>query len=72
MDIQAQAMRALDLLESSEVMQEFDDSLWIKVDRDLWEAFIGENPVSLPEIEFMRELRRQAEGKAKIYGEYDV
>ncbi len=42
MDIQAQAIRALDLLESSEVMQEFDDSLWIKVDRDLWEAFIGE------------------------------
>lgn len=23
-------------------------------------------------IEFMHELRRQAEGKAKIYGEYDV
>jgi hypothetical protein len=49
MDIQAQAIRALDLLESSEVMQEFDDSLWIKVDRDLWEAFIGEDPATLPE-----------------------
>jgi hypothetical protein len=42
MEIQDQAMKALDLLESSEVMKEFDDSLWIKVDRDLWEEFIGE------------------------------
>ena len=41
MDIQAQAMLALDLLESSNVMQEFPDSIWIEVDRDLWEAFIG-------------------------------
>lgn len=40
MDIQTQAIRALDLLESSEVMNEFDDSIWLKVDRDLWEAFI--------------------------------
>ena len=42
MDIQAQAMSALDLLESSEVINEFDDSIWLKVDRDLWEAFIGD------------------------------
>jgi hypothetical protein len=42
MDIQEQATRALDLLESSNVMQEFPDSIWISVDRDLWEAFIGE------------------------------
>ena len=28
---------AFDLLEDAEVMQEFDDSLWIKVDRELWE-----------------------------------
>ena len=41
MEIQDQAMKALDLLESSEVMKEFDDSLWIKIDRDLWEEFIG-------------------------------
>lgn len=41
MDIQTQAMRALDLLESSNVMQEFPDAIWIEVDRDLWEAFIG-------------------------------
>lgn len=40
MNIQTQAIRALDLLESSEVMNEFDDSIWLKVDRDLWEAFI--------------------------------
>ena len=44
MDIQEQAMRALDLLESSNVMQEFPDSIWIEVDRDLWEAFIGKEP----------------------------
>ena len=42
MDIQTQAMRALDLLESSNVMQEFPDAIWIEVDRDLWEAFNGD------------------------------
>lgn len=30
---------AFDMLEDAEVMQEFDDSVWIKVDRELWEAF---------------------------------
>lgn len=30
---------AFDLLENSEVMQEFDDCLWIKVDRQDWQAF---------------------------------
>ena len=42
MNIQAQAMLALDLLESSNVIQEFPDAIWIEVDRDLWEAFIGD------------------------------
>ena len=42
MNIQAQAMLALDLLESSNVMQEFPDAIWIEVDRDLWEAFISD------------------------------
>jgi hypothetical protein len=42
MNIQTQAMRALDLLESSNVMQEFPDAIWIEVDRDLWEAFIND------------------------------
>lgn len=32
---------AFDVLESSNVMQEFPDAIWIEVDRDLWEAFIG-------------------------------
>ena len=45
MDIQTQAMRALDLLESSNVMQEFPDAIWIEVDRDLWEAFINDEGV---------------------------
>jgi len=30
---------AFDLLEDAEVMQEFDDSVWIKVDRKMWEQF---------------------------------
>lgn len=30
---------AFDILDGAEVMQEFEDSVWIKVDRDLWEAF---------------------------------
>jgi hypothetical protein len=30
---------AFDILESAEVMQEFDTTLWIQVDRELWETF---------------------------------
>jgi hypothetical protein len=30
---------AFDVLENAEVMQEFDDFLWIKVDREQWERF---------------------------------
>lgn len=41
MDINAQAMRALDVLESSEVLHEFEDSVTLRVERDLWEAFIN-------------------------------
>ena len=32
---------AFDILENAEVVQEFDDSLWIKVDIDQWETFHG-------------------------------
>ena len=32
--------QALTMLECAEVVQEFDDSLWIKVDRESWEAFV--------------------------------
>ena len=28
---------AFDLLESAEIMHEFEDSLWIKIDRELWQ-----------------------------------
>ena len=30
---------AFDLLEDAEVMQEFDDCVWIKVDRAMWNEF---------------------------------
>lgn len=30
---------AFDILEAAEVMQEFDNDLWIKVDREMWEQF---------------------------------
>lgn len=30
---------AIDTLSEAEVMQEFDDALWVKVDRELWEMF---------------------------------
>jgi hypothetical protein len=31
--------QALTILECAEVVQEFDDSVWLKVDRADWEAF---------------------------------
>jgi|DEB19_MinimDraft_3_1074340.scaffolds.fasta_scaffold56838_5 hypothetical protein len=30
---------AIDTLSDAEVMQEFDDTLWVKIDRELWEMF---------------------------------
>jgi hypothetical protein len=30
---------AFDILENAEVMEEFNDHLWVKVDREMWEAF---------------------------------
>ena len=30
---------AFDMLESADVMQEFDEYLWIQVDREQWEQF---------------------------------
>ena len=42
MDIQDQARKALDVLESSEVLGVTDDSVTLRVERDLWEAFVGE------------------------------
>jgi hypothetical protein len=37
---------AFDMLEDAEVMHEFDDSVWIKVDRELWEAFNNSAPTT--------------------------
>jgi hypothetical protein len=33
---------AFDILEDAEVMEEFNEYLWIKVDREMWEAFTNE------------------------------
>jgi len=30
---------AFDLLENANVMQRFEDCIWIEVDREMWEAF---------------------------------
>lgn len=30
---------AFNILEDAEVMQEFDDSVWIKVDKESWDKF---------------------------------
>jgi hypothetical protein len=30
---------AFDILEDAELMQEFDDTVWISVDKTLWEQF---------------------------------
>lgn len=30
---------AIEMLEDAEVMQEFDDSMWIKVNLEMWETF---------------------------------
>ena len=32
---------AFDILENAEVMQVFDDDVWIKVDREMWNEFTG-------------------------------
>jgi hypothetical protein len=34
---------ALDILLSAEVMEEFEDCLWIRVDRDGWEELFKED-----------------------------
>jgi hypothetical protein len=32
---------AFDIFEDAEIMQEFDDSYWVKVDREMWDQFIN-------------------------------
>lgn len=33
---------ALDILESAELVQEFDDTVWIKISKEDWERFCSE------------------------------
>ena len=40
MNDQEKVTAAFDLLEDAEVIQEFDDHVWLKVDRELWLQFI--------------------------------
>ena len=30
---------AFDVLDDAEVVQEFDDSVWVKIDKELWNQF---------------------------------
>lgn len=32
---------AIDLLDGADIAQEFDDTIWLIVDRELWEEFIA-------------------------------
>lgn len=42
MDDMEKVSLAFDILEDAEVMEVFDDdTLWIKVDKDLWDKFNG-------------------------------
>jgi len=38
---QARAKLALDILNDADVMQEFDNEVWIKVDKEMWNEFNG-------------------------------
>lgn len=37
--------QALTMLENAEVMQEFEDSVWLKVDRADWEEYLRNSEV---------------------------
>ena len=37
--------QALTMLENAEVMQEFEDSVWLKVDRADWEEYVRNSEV---------------------------
>lgn len=41
MNITDQILRALNVLESSETLHEFDEFVTLRVDRELWEAFMN-------------------------------
>jgi hypothetical protein len=41
MDIQKQAMLALDILECAELLHEFEDNVTVSIPKDLWDEFCG-------------------------------
>lgn len=41
MNNQAREALALEMIEAAEVLHEFDDSVTLRIDRELWEEFIG-------------------------------
>ena len=41
MDIQKQAMLALDILECAELLHGFEDSVTVSIPKDLWDEFCG-------------------------------
>jgi hypothetical protein len=43
MDDYKKVEMALDILEMAEIVQEFEDSVWIKIDRADWEALWSQN-----------------------------
>jgi hypothetical protein len=42
MDEYEKVEMALDILENAEVIQEFEDSVWLKISKEDWEWFRGE------------------------------
>ena len=61
---------AFDILEDAEVMQKFDDSVWIKVDRELWEEFnnIAPTTVDIPlgcDTPILQELQDRIDNASK-------
>ena len=42
---------AFDMLEDAEVMQEFDDCVWVKIDREMWNEFNKEDDFENLDIE---------------------
>lgn len=40
MDDQEKVALAFDILEDADVVEEFETTVWLKVDRELWEKFM--------------------------------
>ena len=48
---QTRAKLALDILNDADVMQEFDDEVWVQIDKDSWNEFCKEDDFENLEIE---------------------